>query len=471
MEAFARQANDLPEALRATSPEQVAEGEVRLEGEAPAWLRGTLLRSAPAVFDLGPWHAAHWFDALTLLARFRFDGAGAVHWRRRLLDCQYAREVRRGSTGLASFATPATRSLGQRLLHPIPDSTDNTNVTLRHVDGQWIGMTETERILAIDPCSLETLRELNFQDHLPERVLTMAHPRDDLLRGEEVNIGVRFGPRSMVIAFRRRYGRQEREEIGRIWLGDVPYLHSFALTERYVVITLGSLMLTPWRLLGARRPYGELLRWHPGRGARLCLIDRASGKVSSFEGPPCFVFHSVQAFEEQDGSLVVDQLAYDDPATLCQGMGMAAMRRDGVPPVRALPKRWRVRPGQRRFEVEVLSSTVPLEYPAVDDRGRPGQAVRQLWGSQLHHLVRFDLQSRAAQRVAAPLGLIGEPVFVARPGSREEGDGVLLTLASGSGRDETELTVWDPMSLEARARARFDFAMPLGFHGGFALST
>lgn len=45
-----------------------------VEGEAPAWLAGSLLRTGPAKWDLGQQRVAHWFDGLAMRHRFSFAG-------------------------------------------------------------------------------------------------------------------------------------------------------------------------------------------------------------------------------------------------------------------------------------------------------------------------------------------------------------------------------------------------------------
>lgn len=65
---------------------------MRIRGTVPAWLRGDLVRPAPALFEQNGWRADHWFDGLGLLYGFRFDAAG-VSFRQRLLDSQVAADA------------------------------------------------------------------------------------------------------------------------------------------------------------------------------------------------------------------------------------------------------------------------------------------------------------------------------------------------------------------------------------------
>jgi beta,beta-carotene 9',10'-dioxygenase len=47
---------------------------VPVRGLIPEWLRGTLVRTGPARFEVGSASYNHWFDGLAMLHRFAFDG-------------------------------------------------------------------------------------------------------------------------------------------------------------------------------------------------------------------------------------------------------------------------------------------------------------------------------------------------------------------------------------------------------------
>ncbi|MBC7978548.1 MAG: carotenoid oxygenase family protein [Myxococcales bacterium] len=66
------------------------DGLARIEGTFPAWLRGRLVRTAPAVFEQDGWAAAHWFDALGQLSFH----PGCKACRRRVRHACHARGLR-----------------------------------------------------------------------------------------------------------------------------------------------------------------------------------------------------------------------------------------------------------------------------------------------------------------------------------------------------------------------------------------
>ena len=86
-------------------------------GEVPSWLRGSLVRTAPARFTVGAWEAGHWFDAMGMLFAFDVSERGVgLRWRD--LDSAHARELRAGVYDRGGFGTAMKRGLLQRVARP-----------------------------------------------------------------------------------------------------------------------------------------------------------------------------------------------------------------------------------------------------------------------------------------------------------------------------------------------------------------
>ena len=286
-----RHAPSLPTALASSVLGGPFEGEAEVRGVVPAWLRGRLIRTAPAIFEFDNWQAQHWFDALGMLYSFDIGANGRVHWMQRLLECEFNRSVLHGRDELASFGTRNHRGLFQRLLHPMPRSTDNANVNIRPEGRHWIAMSETERQLSIVPDSLKTAAEVRFADALPKRLLISAHPHDDSERKELINIGVLFGARSRLIVFSQPYGSTARREIGRVPLRRVPYVHSFAITRTKIVLILAPYDLKPASLLWSKRPdLGTLPMVTRERDTDRCHGQGAMERAPNIRGRPSFSF-------------------------------------------------------------------------------------------------------------------------------------------------------------------------------------
>ncbi|MCL2451204.1 MAG: carotenoid oxygenase family protein, partial [Polyangiaceae bacterium] len=187
---------------------------------------------------------------------------------------------------------------------------------------------------------------------------------------------------------------------------------------------------------------------------------------------PLFVFHTVNAFH--DGSdLVVDCLAYDDGRAIIESLRVDSLL--GAAPDMAKLVRVRMPRGQRRANVEPLSD-VRFELPAISYRMKSGRQHRFVWGASISAargdyasaIVRVDLGRGGEERSFASGGFVfGEPIFVARPDTTREDDGVLLAVGADPKREEAQLVALDAASLEPVARAFVDLPIPLGYHGSF----
>ena len=88
-------------------------------------------------------------------------------------------------------------------------------------------------------------------------------------------------------------------------------MHSFGLTENFIVLTEFPLLVNPLRLLFRNKPFIENYDWKPERGTRLIAMNKRDGTIKTWTGEAFFAFHHINAFE-QNGDLVFDIAAYDD---------------------------------------------------------------------------------------------------------------------------------------------------------------
>ena len=95
----------------------------------------------------------------------------------------------------------------------------------------------------------------------------MAHPHFDRVRGRHYSYVLDFGWRSQYRFFGidRETGRQS--VVATIPADRPAYVHSFGMTERYLVLVEVPLVVNPLRLLFSGQPFIRNYRWEPDRGA------------------------------------------------------------------------------------------------------------------------------------------------------------------------------------------------------------
>ncbi|HEY6879970.1 MAG TPA: carotenoid oxygenase family protein [Polyangiales bacterium] len=435
---------------------------VRVEGRVPDWLRGQLVRTAPALFERGGWRAGHLFDGQSLLYGFHL-APEQVTFQQRLLASKTLAAIDRGKP-VSGFATRLQRSWWQRLLRPIPPLTDNTNVNVVPFQGHWLALTESPEQHVIDRGSLASRGVFAYDDELPRALMMSAHPQPCPRGGAWVNVGTLFGKVSEWVVFRQALDGRSRIVEGKLPLPRVPYLHSFGVTARHVVLIDHPLAANPLRMLFSNRGYIDHFRWQPERGTRLWKLDRRGGQFTAYETEPLFCFHTVRAFERGD-ELVVDLLAYED-AQIVDAFRTERLAQ-AFPSIMPRYLRARLMPTKRTVELETLSTT-RFEFPSSSPTNQYAWGVTLKdgegpgWGSEV-----VRIAEDGTQRFADPAYTWGEPVYVARPGAEADDDGVLLTTGHHVAGDRAVLAILDARTLEPRARCEVALSLPFGFHGSF----
>jgi len=440
-------------------------------GALPEWLRGELVRTCPAVFEGAHWRAGHWFDGLCQIYAFRIAGS-SVRFQSRLLESDAAREIAAGPARMGSFGTPTGRTLWQRIIQPIQGMTDNTNVNILRMGGDLVALTEGSRQMRVDPQSLRALGEVSYaHDELGGAVMA-AHPHFDFGRERVVSFATKFGAGGVVSIYEHGGSERSRRVVGSWRTSRVPYIHSFGLTPSHAILVAHPFTVRPLDMLWSNRGYIDHFEWRPQDGTRLVVIDRATGAVAEHETDAMFVFHTVNAFERGEDT-ILDLLAYPG-AGIMDDLRVERMA-ERLPDLRPSLIRIAMRRGRQRAELETLSDT-GFEFPSTHYRRVSGSDYRFAWGAAdgpqadggyASSIVKVDVRTGASSAFSDGERVYGEPVFVARPGGSDEDDGVLLSVGASKRADASALAVIDAGTMALVASAEVPSSIPLGFHGSF----
>lgn len=442
-----------------------------VRGEIPAWLTGSLLRNGPAQWDLSEGSVNHWFDGMAMLHRFAISG-GQVSYRNRLVRGKAAEAFERdGKLAYHEFATDPCKSTFARVMSVFdPQITDNGAVNISRVAGKWLAITESPMAVEFDP---ETLDTIGVHRRAKGTRVPIAHEHIDGDTGELWGLRTQFGPRSHYELTTTDTATGAERLVAKIPVRHPAYQHSFGLTDRYAIISEHPFVVNPIRIPLSGKPFIENFEWQPERGVSFIAVDRKTGKVAGrWTGEANFCFHHVNAFDEEDGSLVVDYCAFPD-AEIIDAL-MLAERRGGAPAPDATLRRVRLVPGLAAAK-EVPMVSAPIELPRIDDR-RKRRDYRYVWGvgvgaggdaQFLDRLLVVDIDEGRVAEWHEPGTFPGEPVFVRRPDGTEEGDGVVLSVVLEPERGGSSLLVLDARTLTEVARAEVPQHVPFGFHGGF----
>lgn len=427
--------------------EEVTAHDLPVIGELPAELNGRYLRNGPnPLTDPDP-AAHHWFAGDGMVHGVRLREGRAEWYRNRYV----------GSTRLADARTSDDLPGPNWNQNPI-----GPNTTVGGFAGTTWAMVEAGGCPVELTYELESVARNDFFGTLPHGFT--AHPKVDPDTGE-MHAVVYAWPHLMdhveylVVGADGRVRHQV----------DVPVqgmtmLHDMSLTGRYAVVYDQPVTVDLELALANRFPF----RWDPGYGNRLGLLPRegSADEIVWVEAPLCYSFHPLNAFDADDGTVVIDLCVYDRmfDHDLLGPFGDCLARLE----------RWVVDLERRTVSASVVDER-PNEFPRHRGSltGKPyrygyctspsGDHPR--WTTLKHDLTtgeRWELDHGEGRGA-------GEPVFVSREGSTSEDDGWLLTFVHDSNEGTTELVVLDAQDLQRGPVARVPLPqrVPYGFHGNW----
>ena len=269
-------------------------------------------------------------------------------------------------------------------------------------------------------------------------------------------------------------------------------MHSFCLTDNYVVVTETPLLMNAWRALTGRifgSTFVDWLYWNANQLVRFHVVDRKQGKrLGVFTAEPFFVFHHINAFEE-DGKIYLDACCYEDSSIVSQ-LYLHNLRSPTVPGEKKFDL-----PDVRRYELPLMEDigegqaekplqkgTYGLDYtllhsgfemPRLNYKDRNGKPYKFVYGVKgindiiFGQLVKLNVETKEAITWQEPEEAVSEPVFVKAPDGKEEDDGVVLSCVINIPDQTTSLLVLDAKDFKELGRAVVKGATPMTLHGLF----
>jgi beta,beta-carotene 9',10'-dioxygenase len=450
---------------------EIADVPLSVTGTLPAWLSGTLVRNGPALFEGGK-PVRHWFDGQAMLHRFAVR-EGSVSYGNRFLQTRAYQSASSGRIGYSEFATDPCRSIFKRAMTLFdPGITDNAFISVTKLGEKHLAMTEAPMSVEFDP---ETLRTLGYGAKAPGLMAT-AHPHRDPTTGALINVATQMGPRNAY-----RFFVQEPDRAPRILasksIREPGYVHSFAMSERYIALTEFPFVVNPISIPLRGKPFIENFRWEPERGTRILVFDRHRGdQVGVFEAEAAFAFHHVGAWDE-GGKVVMDFCDHGTPAVI-DALYLDRLRSEPSSEPRLDPSLL------RRIVVDMNSGAVTfetlsdkgLELPRINEQRCYLQPYRYVYGISdaednaydvANELVKLDSKTGKASCWSEPGTYPGEPVFVPAPDARSEDDGVALSIVLDAVKERSYLLVLNAGTWQELARAEAPHLIPHGIHGAF----
>ncbi len=437
--------------------EEITAFDLPVTGQLPAGLDGRYLRNGPNPLGLDD-PAYHWFLGDGMVHGVRLRDGRAEWYRNRWVRSRAVAQAR-GETWPGGP------------VHEGADFAANTHVIASA--GRILATVESGPLPYELTGELDTVGPCDFGGSLPGGFA--AHTKADPLTGD-----------LHAIAYFWAWDHVQHVVVGpggrvtsatNIPLAGGPMMHDFALTARYVVlfdlpVTFSMAAVSA----GKKLPY----TWNPAHPARVGLLPRdgSPGDIRWFEVDPCWVFHTLNAYDDDGGRVVVDLCRYQgayDVSTL-----------DGRGPLTL--DRWIVDPAAGKVTQQRLDDRLQ-EFPRVDDRvisrehrygysaviGEVSRGTVALSGdfadqAFANALLKHDLaEGRTEAHEFGRDATAGEAVFVpAAPGAGED-DGYVMAFVHNPDRGAADLVILAAQDFagEPVARVHLPARIPLGFHGSW----
>uniref|UniRef100_A0ACD5VJL6 Uncharacterized protein n=1 Tax=Avena sativa TaxID=4498 RepID=A0ACD5VJL6_AVESA len=465
------------------------EGVLEVEGELPLWLDGTYLRNGPGLWDVGDYGFRHLFDGYATLVRVSFRDGHAVGAHRQIESEAYKAAQEHGKVCYREFSeVPKPDSfvsfVGQMAsLFSGSSLTDNANTgVVRLGDGRVVCLTETIKgSIVVDPDTLDTVSKFEYEDKLGG-LIHSAHP---IVTDTEFWTLIPDLIRPGYVVARMDAGSNERKFVGRVDCrgGPAPgWVHSFPVTDNYVVVPEMPLRYCAGNLLRAEPTPLYKFQWHPESGSYMHVMCKASGKVvASVEVPPFVTFHYINAYEEKDEegrvtAIIADCCEHNADTSILDKLRLNNLRsftgEDVLTDARV-----------GRFRIPLDGSPIGELEAALDpeEHGRGmdmcsinpahlGKEYRYAYACGAERpcnfpntLTKIDLVEKTAKNWYEEGAVPSEPYFVPRPGAVDEDDGVAISMVSAKDGSGYAL-VLDAKTFEEVARAKFPYGLPYGLH-------
>jgi hypothetical protein len=348
------------------STEVVEPLRLEVSGSLPSWLRGSLVRAGPGLFEVGGQQLVHQIDGLAKLTKFQLDGLGGVNFQTRQLATKLFNRTQRSGELPAHFTILPVKppyGLLQRLKALFHDSQcDNTNIFIWRTGSAapYVCSDSSIQTNSFDP---ETLASMGHSPvmHAPEPppgasglppsftrwqrhsgTMTGAHRQRVIkgtatigwegrleLRQDKIELST-----TVVSLYRDTPTAEDPRVAHRSFFGQVklkltehglPMIHSFQVTRRYVILVVCSLCVEP-RLVGSQLftlsdPFAgiDTLGWRGDQNATIYVLDieatdPTAKPLRTFSIDPMYMNHHINAWEEEDGGVItLDLIAYAEP--------------------------------------------------------------------------------------------------------------------------------------------------------------
>ncbi|KZL48735.1 9-cis-epoxycarotenoid dioxygenase [Nodularia spumigena CENA596] len=429
--------------------DEITTDTLKVIGELPANLSGMFVRNGPNP-QWSPIGKYHWFDGDGMLHGVRISNGQATYCNRYVRTKGWKIEQEAGKAVWSGLFEPP------QMDNPHGGYKNTANTALVWHAGQMLALNEGGAPHAIKLPDLQTIGEYTYNGQLVSAFT--AHPKVDPKNGEMRFFGYSFTRPYLQYSIVSAAG-----EIMQTVPIDLPMgvmMHDFAITENYTIFMDLPLTFSPER--AERGEPAMMFESDVYDGLRLRLsrfgiIPRHgdNSNIRWFESYPCYVFHTFNAYEDQDEIVLI----------ACRMSSTSVLKADDsqTDPEADIPRlhRWRFNLSTGKVQEEMLDD-VSAEFPRINEN-LLGQPTRYGYAGRMAKsplplfdgLIKYDLNNGKSQTHEFKQGCYGgEAVFAPSIGAKHEDDGWLITFVHDEALQKSEIVVLNAQDVTAEPVAR-----------------
>lgn len=464
--------NYLPAFRSYTQEEQ--HNNLKIIGNIPSWLNGTLVQTGPAKHAIGKDCVNLWFDGFALLQRYNINN-GIVSYANKFVEStSYTYSRKKNKIRCITYGTDPKASFFSNILSAATNSdpTDNPTMGLTCYEGKPTVHTETPEPIVYDPATLKTRNHLPFHDSVQGQACG-AYPHYDPETEKFYNYTILFSlsTRMFYTVYSHHKTSMQRESLISFPVKAVSYMHTTAMTEKYLILPHIPLETTALKLARRSKSFGRMLKWKPQKGTNFIIVNRHTGeRIADIKAESFFYLHTINAFE-YNNTIIIDLVAYDDPSIM-ESYDLTTLY--DAKTITTFPyghaKRFMIDLANKHVTSRMLCPQT-LVWPCINYDFCNAKPYRYIYG--LHQtrrddhptdIIRFDIASGETATWHEDLCYPSRPTFVQQPidseSERHEDDGILMTSVFDAKTNTTFLLILDAHDMKELARAYLSTTTP-----------
>ena len=445
------------------------------EGTLPGDLQGTFFRNGPGRQRIGDTKYGHWFDGDGMLCAFTF-AEGRVHFKNAYVRTpKYVAETEAQAIKYRGFGTQIPGGLFANV-GKMPANPANTN-TMYH-GGKLLALNEGGHPWEVDPRDLSTVGEYDYAGKLERSQVFSAHGRIHPRTGDYINFGAGMagmtlkGPQPCLNIYRISPDGTMRKK-GQVLLDTFPFCHDFAITDKYAVFFIGSIVFNGMGgvMLG-RKTISDVVAYDESINMKVHVIDLDTLEaVSTFETGHGAIVHFGNAFEQGD-EIIVDgcyQEGFEANATLVDIFNPSSRFNGGF------YKRYVLNLATGSISESQISDT-ECEFPTYNTAYTGAKhgitytacSVDNGYNGFFNGIQRVTYDGDC-KVLTLPPGFYGsEPVFAPAANAQREDDGYLMEVVYDGYKHKSELHIYRADNLDDQVcNLPLQHHLPHQFHGHF----